>query len=129
MTNSQRLLLHTLPRWSGVSLSPVLGLGERLEEMWVRGEAAGHHAAAAFDPVGIASLRANLLKDFSGAPKTANFEAGGAIDTVLDLNNAMLSFVQKPLSHAALLTLVMSAKGHEKLVAGNKTAAKLKKEK
>src|SRR5258706_5240494 len=65
MNNTERLLLHTLPRWASV---PVTSLGETLTDMWVRGEDPGNHAGLPYPTDGIDQLRTELLREFVSAP-------------------------------------------------------------
>ena len=98
MNNTERVFLHTLPRWSGVT---VITIGESLSDMWLRGERAGHHSALQYDPEGISRLRKELRRDFDVVPSTGAFVSGGKIQTVDDLGDAMASSNQKPLLQAA----------------------------
>lgn len=98
MNNTERVFLHTLPRWSGVTVTTI---GESLSDMWVRGERAGHHSALQYDAEGISRLRKELKRDFDGAPSAGAFVGGGKTQTVDDLGDAMASFKQKPLMEAA----------------------------
>lgn len=100
MTNTERLLLDTLPHWSGVTF---ITAGEKLGDMWIRGERAGHHAALPYDRAGIDRLRSELLQDFTAAPPVAAFQAGGRIQTVAQLDNEMQRFRQRPVSPSANL--------------------------
>ena len=94
MNNTERLFLHTLPRWSGVS---VISITEKLSDMWIRGEDAGHHSAIPFDQDGIDRLRHEILRDFTSAPSVAAFKSGGPIQTVDDLDSDMQRRQQKPM--------------------------------
>lgn len=105
MTNTERLLLHTLPRWAGVT---VLTIQEPLSDMWISGEQAGHHRDLPYDPDGYEELRKELLKDFVQAPAAGAFGTGGAIQTVRDLITAMVNVGQTPVpSTAALLAALL----------------------
>ena len=95
MTNTERLLLDTLPHWSGVTF---ITASEKLGDMWVRGEQAGHHGALPFDQLGIDRLRTELLRDFTGAPRVAAFQDDGSIQTIADLDNEMQRFGQRAMS-------------------------------
>ena len=95
MTNTQRLLLDTLPHWSGVTF---ITASELLGDMWIRGEKAGHHGALRFDPAGIDKLRTELFQDFVNAPPAASFRSNGAIQTIAHLDNEMQRFRQRPIS-------------------------------
>lgn len=98
MTNSERLLLYTLPRWAGVT---ALSIKEPLSDMWLGGEEAGHHSGKPYDAAGHKKLRTELLKDFAWAPSHAAFGAGGSIQTVRDLAAAMAGILQKPVPSAS----------------------------
>lgn len=98
MTNTERLLLHTLPRWSGVTVTCI---GELLSDMWVRGEHAGHHSGLAYDPEGIDLLRTEVRRDFKSAPPASAFRGG--IETVGDLDDAMQGVEQRHFDAAVLL--------------------------
>jgi hypothetical protein len=110
MTNTERLLLHTLPRWSGVTVTSVT---ELLSDMWIRGEQAGHHSALAYDPDGIDLLRAQIRRDFKSAPPAASFRAG--IKAVGDLDDAMQGVEQRPLDAAVLLRASLAPEGRKEL--------------
>jgi len=100
MTNTERLLIVTLPRWSGVTFSTI---AERVTDMWLRGEKSGHHGGLPYDPEGIELLRRNIRRDFEKAPYAREFQEGGAIQTVGDLDDAMQGIAQKPYKAAAYL--------------------------
>lgn len=101
MTNPERLLLYTLPRWAGVT---AVSIKEPLSDMWLGGEEAGHHAEKTYDPDGYEKLRFELRKDFVSAPPAAAFRPGGKIRTVRDLAAALAGVRQRPVpSPAALL--------------------------
>ena len=104
MTNVERLLLHTLPRWAGIT---VITIKEPLGDMWISGELAGHHADKPYDPDGFEELRKDLLKDFVQAPAGA-FGTGGPIQTVRDLIAAIANIVQTPVpSTSAMLAALL----------------------
>ena len=92
MTNTERLLLDTLPHWSGVTF---ITASEKLGDMWIRGEQAGHHSALLFDRAGIDRLRTELLRDFTGASSVAAFQKDGPIQTIADLDNDVQRFGQR----------------------------------
>jgi hypothetical protein len=94
MNNTERLFLHTLPRWSGVA---VKSIAEKLSDMWIRGEKAGHHSGVPYDQDGIDRLRNEILKDFTTTPSVPAFKPGGAIQTVDDLDSDVQRRQQKPL--------------------------------
>src|SRR5216683_1892182 len=94
MNNTERLFLHTLPRWSGVA---VISIAEKLSDMWIRGEKAGHHSGVPYDPDGIDRLRSEILKDFTTAPSVPAFKPGGPIQTVDNLDSDMQHRQQKPM--------------------------------
>jgi len=110
MTNTERLFLHTLPRWSGVTFTRV---AELLSDMWIRGEQAGHHAAVPYDPDGIDLLRAQIRRDFEKAPPAASFR--GAIKTVGDLDDAMQGVKQRPLDASLLLRASLAPEERKEL--------------
>ncbi len=93
MTNTERLLLHALPRWAGVT---VITIKEPLRDMWISGEQVGHHGDLLYDPDGYEKLRKELLKDFVQAPAADAFRTGGPIQTIRDLNAAMENIGQTP---------------------------------
>jgi hypothetical protein len=105
MTNTERLLLHTLPRWAGVT---VITIKEPLSDMWISGEQAGHHRDLPYDPDGYGELRKELLEDFFQAPAADAFGTGGPIQTVRDLNAAMENIGQTPVpSTSAMLAALL----------------------
>lgn len=95
MNNTERLLLHTLPSSIGVSVD---SLAEKLSDMWIRGEKAGHHSGVPYDQDGIDHLRDEILKDFTSAPSVPAFKSGGPIQTVDDLDCDIQRRQQRPLS-------------------------------
>lgn len=114
MTNTERLLLDTLPHWSGVTF---ITASEKLGDMWIRGAQAGHHSALPFDRGGIDRLRTELLQDFTGAPPVAAFQSGGPTQTVADLDNEVQRFGQRTLSAAANLLASVPGRARRGLVA------------
>ena len=86
MNNTERLFLHTLPRWSGIA---VISIAEKLSDMWIRGESAGHHSGVPYDQDGIDRLRSEILRDFTTAPSVQAFKPGEPIQTVDDLDSDM----------------------------------------
>ena len=104
MTNSERLLLYTLPRWAGVT---VLSIKEPLSDMWLAGVEAGHHPDEPYDPDGSVKLRAELLKDFVKTPSREAFGPGGNVRTVRDLDAAMAGVSQTPVPSAAAMLAVL----------------------
>jgi hypothetical protein len=114
MTNTERLLLDTLPHWSGVTF---ITASEKLGDMWIRGERAGHHGALLYDRAGIDRLRTELLQDFTGAPPVAAFQAGGAIQTVADLDNQVQRFGQRAMSASANLLASVPGRARRGLTA------------
>ena len=100
MTNTERLLLDTLPHWCGVTF---ITASEKLGDMWIRGGQAGHHSALAFDRAGIDRLRTELLRDFTGTSPVGAFQSAGAIQSVADLDNDVQRFSQRTMSPAANL--------------------------
>ena len=120
MNNTERVLLHTLPRWSGVA---VMSITELLSDMWIRGEQAGHHSGIKFDPDAIGRLRTELKKDFDGAPSTGAFISGGSVQTVDDLGDAMASFNQKPEKDAAKVLSQLLPKHEVRALAAKSKAA------
>jgi hypothetical protein len=105
MTNTERLLLHTLPRWAGIT---VITIKEPLTDMWISGEQAGHHRDLPYDPDGYEELRKELLKDFVQAPAADAFRTGGPIQTIRDLNAAMGNIGQTPVpSTSAMLAALL----------------------
>jgi hypothetical protein len=94
MNNTERLFLHTLPRWSGVS---VISIAEKLSDMWIRGESAGHHSGVPYDQDGIDFLRTEILKDFTTTPSVVAFKPAGPIQTVDDLDSDVQRRQQKPM--------------------------------
>ena len=106
MTNTERLFQHTLPRWSGVT---VIEIDEVLGDMWIRGEKAAHHAGVPFDPDAVELLRKELRRDFTGAPSQQALGAGGAVQSVADLDDEMQRFDQKPMGpKGALMKTILS---------------------
>src|SRR5258705_12563963 len=106
MNNTERLFLHTLPRWSGVAVISIL---EKLSDMWIRGEDAGHHAGVPYDQDGIDHLRDEILKDFTSAPSVPAFKSGGPMQTLDDLDSDMQRRQQKPMPpEGKLLSKVLS---------------------
>jgi hypothetical protein len=93
MTNSERLLLYTLPRWAGLT---ALSIKESLSDMWMAGVEAGHHADEPYDPDGSEQLRTELLKDFVKAPASEALGQRGKIQSVRDLDLAIRDLPQKP---------------------------------
>jgi len=91
MNNTERLLLHTLPRWAGVT---VLTVKEPLSDMWISGGQAGHHTELPYEPDGYEELRTEMLKDFVQAPAADAFRASGPIRTIRDLDAAMANIRQ-----------------------------------
>jgi hypothetical protein len=113
MNNTERLLLHTLPRWAVVT---VLTIKEPLNDMWISGEQAGHHMETPYDPDGCEELRRELLKDFVQAPPAEAFGRVGSIRTVRDLDLAMANIRQTPVpSPSALLAMLLPASELAKL--------------
>jgi hypothetical protein len=105
MNNTARLLLYTLPHWSGVTVTTTT---EKLSDMWIRGEDAAHHSGLPYDPEGISLLRKEILKDFTSAPSTGSFADDGSIETVDDLTVDMRRRQQKPLpSSGPLLARIL----------------------
>lgn len=105
MTNAERLLLHALPRWAGVT---VITIKEPLRDMWISGELAGHHVDLPYDPDGFEELRKELLKDFVQAPAAGLFRTRGPVKTVSDLNAAMVNIGQTPVpSTSAMLAALL----------------------
>lgn len=105
MTNSERLLLYTLPRWAGVT---ALSIKEPLSDMWLGGEEAGHHSDMPYDPDGCEKLRIELLKDFVRVPLSEAFGRGNRIRTVHDLDAAMADIPQTPVpSSSAMLAALL----------------------
>jgi len=94
MNNTERLFLQTLPRWSGVA---VISIAEKLSDMWIRGESAGHHSGVPYDQDGIDRLRTEILKDFISTPSVPAFKPGGPIQTVDDLDSDVQRRQQKPM--------------------------------
>jgi hypothetical protein len=130
MTNTERLLLHTLPRWAGVT---VITIKEPLSDMWISGQQAGHHGDLPYGPDGYEELRKELVKDFVEAPAAGAFLTGGPVQTIRDLLAAMVNIAQTPLPStsamlAALLpndelaTVTASGSRPAKLYHGKKTA-------
>ena len=106
MNNTERLFLHTLPRWSGVA---VISIAEKLSDMWIRGESAGHHSGVPYDQDGIDRLRTEILKDFTSTPSVPAFKPGGPIQTVDDLDSDVQRRQQKPMPPAGkFLSKVLS---------------------
>ena len=123
MTNTERLLLHALPRWAGVT---VITIKEPLRDMWISGELAGHHADMPYDPDGFEELRKELLKGFAQAPAASAFGAGGAIQTVYDLVAAMVNIGQKPVpSTSAMLAALLPSDELATVTASGARAAEL----
>jgi len=94
MNNTERLFLHTLPRWSGVG---VISITEKLSDMWIRGEDAGHHSGVPYDQDGIDHLRDEIRKDFTSSPSVPALKPGGPIQTVDELDSDMQRRQQKPM--------------------------------
>ena len=94
MNNTERLFLQTLPRWSGVS---VISIAEKLSDMWIRGESAGHHRGSPYDQDGIDPLRTEILQDFTANSSVAAFKPAGPIQTVDDLDSDMQRRQQRPM--------------------------------
>jgi hypothetical protein len=94
MNNTERLFFHTLPRWSGVA---VISIAEKLSDMWIRGEKAGHHSGVPYDQDGIDRLRIEILRDFTTTPSVAAFKPGAPIRTVDDLDSDMQRRQQRPM--------------------------------
>ena len=114
MTNTERLLLDTLPHWSGVTF---ITASEKLANMWIRGEQAGHHSAIPFDRGGIDRLRTELLRDFVDAPPIGAFQSSGPLQTIADLDNAMQRVRQRPMTPAANLLASVPANARRGLAA------------
>ena len=105
MTNAERLLLHALPRWAGVT---VITIKEPLRDMWISGQQAGHHRDSSYDPDGCEELRKELLKDFVQAPAADAFDTGRLIQTIRDLIAAMVNIGQTPVpSTSAMLAALL----------------------
>jgi hypothetical protein len=105
MNNTERLLLHTLPRWAGVT---VLTIKEPLSDMWISGGQAGHHTELPYEPDGYEELRTEMLKDFVQAPAADAFRASGPIRTIRDLDAAMANIRQTAVpSPSALLAALL----------------------
>lgn len=105
MNNTERLLLHTLPRWAGVT---VLTVKEPLSDMWISGAQASHHMELPYEPDGCERLRTELLKDFVQAPAADAFRASGSIRTIRDLDATMANIRQTPVpSPSALLAALL----------------------
>ncbi len=94
MNNTERLFLQTLPRWSGVS---VISIAEKLSDLWIRGESAGHHSGVPYDQDGIDRLRSEILHDFTSTPSVPAFKPAGPIQTVDDLDSDVQRRQQKPM--------------------------------
>jgi len=135
MTNAERLLLHALPLWAGVT---VITIKEPLRDMWISGELAGHHRDMPYDSDGFEELRKELLKDFLQAPAAVAFGIGGPIQTTRDLIAAMVNIGQKPVPSASamlaallpsdeLATVTASGSRPAKLHHGKKTARRATK--
>jgi hypothetical protein len=123
MTNAERLLLHALPRWAGIT---VITIKEPLRDMWISGELAGHHVDLPYDPDGLEELRKELLKDFVQAPATVAFGTGGAIQTTRDLVAAMVDIGQTPVpSTSAMLAALQPSDELATVTASGSRAAKL----
>jgi hypothetical protein len=76
--------------------------------MWISGEQAGHHTESPYEPDGCEELRTELLKDFVQAPAADAFRASGPIQTIRDLNVAMVNIGQKPVpSTSAMLAALL----------------------
>ncbi len=106
MNNTERLFLHTLLRWSGVA---VISIAEKLSDMWIRGEGAGHHSGLPYDQDGIDRLRTEILKDFTSTPSVPAFKPGGPIQSVDDLDSDVQRRTQKPMPLAGkFLSKVLS---------------------
>jgi hypothetical protein len=120
MNNTERVFLHTLPRWCGVT---VISIAEVLSDMWIRGENGGRHSGVQFDPDGIGLLRTELKKDFDGAPSAGAFGSGGSIQTVDGLGDAMASFNQKPEQDAAKVLSMLLPKHEARTLAAKSTVA------
>jgi hypothetical protein len=106
MNNTERLFLQTLPRWSGVS---VISIAEKLSDMWIRGESAGHHRGLPYDQDGIDRLRTEILQDFTSNASVPAFKPAGPIQTVDDLDSDMQRRQQKPMpSEGKFLSKVLS---------------------
>ena len=121
MTNTERLLLHTLPRWAGVT---VITIKEPLIDMWISGEQAGHHRDLPYDPDGYEELRKELVKDFVQAPAAGAFGTGSPVQTIHDLIAAMVSIGQTPLpSTSAMLAALLPSDELAMVSRGNLRAA------